>query len=133
MNDNTRNSFKRLDFPSITPLKSNMSQNDFCSAQKQKYEIPLKLNQGSFLQTSDACKKFKFFTFLTTIFFFFFQVNNQKEIYENQIPITIKSTEREDWTTYLNLKISFVQAQKSHNQMLHLELTDDANKFFLFN
>ena len=129
MNDNIRNSFKRLDFPAITPLKSNMSQNDFCSAQKQKYEIPLKMNQGSFLQTSDACKKFEFLTFFNNKFFFY-QVNNQKEIYENQIPIMIKSTEREDWTTYLNLKISFVQAQKSHNQMLHLELTDDANKFF---
>ena len=56
MNDNIRNSFKRLDFPSITPLKSNLGQNDFCSAQKQKYEIPQKYNQASFLQTSDACK-----------------------------------------------------------------------------
>lgn len=61
MADHTRNSFKRLDFPSITPLKSNLTQNDFCSAQKQKYEIPLKMNQinNSFLQTSDACKIFK--------------------------------------------------------------------------
>ena len=61
MNDN-KNSYKRLDFPAITPLKSNFTQNDFCSAQKQKYEIPLKMNQASFLQSSD-CIFLKLFEF----------------------------------------------------------------------
>jgi len=67
MIENNKNSFKRLDFPTITPLKSTMTQNDFCSAQKQKYEIPLKLNQASFLQSSDTCK---FISFPLETFFF---------------------------------------------------------------
>lgn len=57
MMDNIRNSQKRLDFPAITPFKSSnmLSPNDFCSSQKQKYEIPLKTNQASFYQSSDPC------------------------------------------------------------------------------
>lgn len=56
-----------------------------------------------------------------------------KELYENHIPITVKSGEREDWSTYLVLKLSYIYGQKNHStQTLHLELTDEDNKYFNF-
>lgn len=57
--ENFRMSQKKLDFPAITPLKSNYtSQNDFCSSQKQKYEIGFKQNQTSFIQNDNTCMFF---------------------------------------------------------------------------
>lgn len=50
-----------------------------------------------------------------------------KEIYEASIPVKIKSLEREDWSTYLVLKIIYNQTSQAHGQILHIELTDETN------
>ena len=52
-------------------------------------------------------------------------------MYDNQIPLKIKSFEREEYQSYLNLKIS--QIQQSGHQVYHFELTDESNNVFLLN
>ena len=50
-----------------------------------------------------------------------------KELYENTIPVKLKSIEREDWNTNLNLKIILQQSSSIHGQVLHIELTEEGN------
>ncbi|KAL4457004.1 hypothetical protein ABPG74_014642 [Tetrahymena malaccensis] len=54
------------------------------------------------------------------------------DIFENQIPIKIRQSGKEDMQTILNLKIFTSSKGNSQGQVLRLELTDENNHLFLF-
>ena len=53
---------------------------------------------------------------------------NQKEIYVNSFPIKIKGHDREEFQTMLILKMSLINPNLSHNQILHIEITEPSNQ-----
>jgi hypothetical protein len=53
-------------------------------------------------------------------------MKDSKEIFDNNIPIKVKSFERDDFNTLLRVQI-FVLQEKSGN-LLKLNLTDDSNQ-----
>ncbi|KRX00697.1 hypothetical protein PPERSA_00924 [Pseudocohnilembus persalinus] len=112
--------FKKMEFMQ-TPMRSqdqNDTSNDYQSQQKQKYESNrhnlsiISNNQGPNINLDSTAH------------------TDGQDLYDGQIPVQIKSFEREEWQTFLNFKIQL--PQKGQSGGLYLELTDESNPQFLY-
>jgi len=57
---------------------------------------------------------------------------NQSEVYESQLRVRVKTFDREDYQNTLTVKMGMMTPSPSHNQILHIELTDESNHLFLY-
>lgn len=54
---------------------------------------------------------------------------NKNEVYESQLRVRVKSFDREDYQNTLTIKMGMMTPSPSHNQILHIELTDESNQY----
>lgn len=109
-----------------------LASNDFCTSQKSKYGninssfnshnnsilIDTTYNNKSHInppmQINTTSKAFQ-----------------EKNLMETSVPVKIKSLEREEYTTMLNLSIKTTAANNKPQQNLLLQITDENNLQFL--
>lgn len=125
MTDNSamKNNMRQFDFGNQTPLRtSHINNGEFYTSQKDKYNTTNRqlshslaniTNVANVVMNSEA-------------------YHNQKDVYENQIGVLIKSTDRQDYQNNLTIKLSMLNPSPSHTQILHIELTDESNHLFLY-
>lgn len=101
-----------------TPLKD-MSESDFQQQQKMKYER----SEHSYVEGNGNTKVMQ--SLDRSII-----AKDSKEIYDNLIPINIKSFERDDYSTFLRAQIYVLQEKTGKS--LKINLTDDSNQYSVF-
>lgn len=92
-----------------------MFESDFHQEQRQKYER----SEHSYIQGNGNTRSVHNLDRSVLM-------KDSKEIFDNNIPIKVKSFERDDFNTLLRVQI-FVLQEKSGN-LLKLNLTDDSNQ-----
>ena len=122
MTDNSemKSHLKQFEFSTQTPMRGTHSQiGDFGTSQKGKYNTTNR-------QLSHTLNNFANVVLTTD------QLQTQKETYDMQINVLIKSTDRQDYQTTLNIKRSWISHSPSHSRIMHIELTDESNHLFLY-
>lgn len=57
---------------------------------------------------------------------------DQEDIYHGEVPVILKSVDREDRSTTLTISMTYTTGQPRNQKVLHLQLTDESDLFLLY-
>jgi len=129
-----KSSLRELNFSTHqTPIRNGSTRGgDYATEQIDKYnqtnprrklEQSLSRNLANQIFSNENCK-------LSLLFARFSNKldQNKNEVYESQLRVRVKTFDREDYQNTLTVKMGMMTPSPSHNQILHIELTDESNQ-----